>query len=143
MENQAYILDINDSEDYLRLAEKWLRDAGFEVETATTGQQGCVLCGKRKPDLILLDYHLKKDLKQGGLGWKTGIDFVPEFRKACPGVPIVVMSATVVEKDIPLDERALVDGFIYANGKFEWATLPDLVKAELAKSASAVTTAQH
>lgn len=120
--SRPYVLVVNDVPQASANAKRWLEPAGFEVGTAETGEDGCRLCGERSPDLILLDYHLKKDLKLGSTGWKTGIDFVPELRKACPGVCIVIMSATV--SNLQLDESGLVDGVIYVNGgRFDWAGL--------------------
>jgi CheY-like chemotaxis protein len=69
-----------------------LEAGGLRVETAATGKDGVSLCQARRPDLILLDYQLKKDGP-----YVTARDFIPELRRLCPEVPILVMAPTVKE----------------------------------------------
>ncbi|MGH9173103.1 MAG: response regulator transcription factor, partial [Vicinamibacterales bacterium] len=52
------ILAVEDDPDIQRLIARRLREAGFEVITATTAGDGFVLFGERIPDLIMLDLNL-------------------------------------------------------------------------------------
>ncbi|MEQ9622718.1 PAS domain-containing protein [Coleofasciculus chthonoplastes] len=54
-ESYAQILVIDDTPENLKLVSDFLRDAGFEVRIAKSGEQGLKLLEKLNPDLILLD----------------------------------------------------------------------------------------
>lgn len=51
------ILIVDDDAMWLRTAKEWLKDK-YEVTLATSGTQAMTAIGKKKPDLILLDYEM-------------------------------------------------------------------------------------
>jgi len=52
------ILAVEDEEDYRALLEHILKEAGFEVITATNGETGLEMYSAESPDLVLLDVNL-------------------------------------------------------------------------------------
>lgn len=52
------ILVVDDEPDLLKVVTFRLRKTGYEVITATNGQNGLDLIKKEKPDLVLLDLRL-------------------------------------------------------------------------------------
>ena len=52
------ILIVDDEQEICDLVQEGLRDAGYQVETATTGKEGLEKAVRQKPDLIILDLHL-------------------------------------------------------------------------------------
>jgi len=52
------ILIVDDEPDVLKLAEIRLRKWGYEIITASDGQNGLELIRNQKPDLVLLDLRL-------------------------------------------------------------------------------------
>ena len=52
------ILLVDDDEDMIRLTANWLKRAGHEVFTATSGQEALDFLSAAKPDLIVLDYAM-------------------------------------------------------------------------------------
>lgn len=89
MISKKRLLVINDEPAMLDAICKWLIDAGYRVECCLLGQEGVKLAQKSKFDLVILDYHLKKE------GIKTAEDFIPQFKKLIPAIPIIVVSATL------------------------------------------------
>lgn len=58
--NQKLILIVEDSATDMHIAERICKDNGYEVITATEGEQALTLAASRKPSLILLDVILPK-----------------------------------------------------------------------------------
>lgn len=66
---------------------------GYEVETAENGKQGLELCGKMKPEIILLDVMMPE---------MTGPEMLEKLRQTEWGVKIKVLILTNMgEQEIP------------------------------------------
>jgi PleD family two-component response regulator len=60
MERQAKILAVDDSSENLRLLQALLNVAGYEVVTASNGEEALVKVAKESPDLIIIDAMMPK-----------------------------------------------------------------------------------
>src|SRR5512146_2922357 len=78
------ILVIDDEALTLRTISRALRDEGFDVSVAMTGEEGVKVLGEERPDLALLDVVLP------GI---DGIEVLRQFRKQSPDTIVVMMSA--------------------------------------------------
>ena len=86
------ILVVDDEELTLRTIGKALREEGFEVLTATSGEQALEVFAAEKPDLVLLDVVLP------GL---DGIEVLRRLKQEQPAAIVVMMSAyQVVERAV-------------------------------------------
>jgi two-component system KDP operon response regulator KdpE len=85
----ARVLVVDDEPQILRALRTALGARGYEVLTATTGEEGLVVVGERRPDVVLLDLML------------PGMDGLEVCRRlrAVSGVPIIVLSARGEERD--------------------------------------------
>ena len=54
------IVSIDDDADFLKLVDRLLTDAGYEVITCNNGPEGLDIIRRRKPNLILLDVKMKE-----------------------------------------------------------------------------------
>jgi CheY-like chemotaxis protein len=88
--NPKKILIINDDHDMVYQMTKWLKTSGFEVQSTFTGKEGVQMIGKNQFDLVLLDFHLKKEID----GMKNAQYFIPMIKNINPLIPIIVTSAT-------------------------------------------------
>jgi len=52
------VLVVEDNKDNMRLITKLLKNAGYEIIKAVTGEEGVKLAVDKKPDLILMDIKL-------------------------------------------------------------------------------------
>ncbi len=107
------LLVADDSETVLLMLQRRLEMAGYEVETATDGEEVLEELGKgAKPDLVLLDAMMPK---------KSGIDALREMREDGFDMPVLMISAHLDAQE-PDRMRA-----IGANGcvpkPFEWDEL--------------------
>ena len=87
------ILIIEDDQ-FLKLAlEKKLKKEGFEVITASDGEEGLAKLITELPDLVLLDIILPK---------KTGFNFLEDFRKDpnLKAIPVFVISQLGQPEDV-------------------------------------------
>ncbi len=85
------ILVVDDEPNILELIELCLKNAGFEVVIAATGEEGLELFGSKTPNLCVLDIMLPGDI--------DGRELCREIRGRSP-VPILMLSA----RDTSLDK---------------------------------------
>jgi len=94
------ILIVDDEKNMRRTLADILRDEGYQVTTAATGDEAIDLCSKGRYDIILMDVRM------------PGIDGVEAFRQIRrhqEGVRVILMSAYGVDelKQAALDEGAI------------------------------------
>jgi two-component system OmpR family response regulator len=86
------ILVVDDEDDIRRFLELVLREKGYEIETASGGEEGLATARSFRPDLVLLDIMMP-----GLDGWQ-----VLERLKADPAtsdIPVAILSARTETKD--------------------------------------------
>jgi two-component system KDP operon response regulator KdpE len=83
------ILVVDDEPQILRALQTSLRGAGYEVETAITGEQALMLAAVRPPDAVILDLVLPD---------RHGAEVARELR-AWTTVPIIVLSVVGDESE--------------------------------------------
>ncbi len=89
MSHGARILVVDDEPQLLRSLRTTLAAHGYDVQTATTGEEALDLLATRLPDLVVLDLVLP------GL---SGLAVCQELRARAP-VPILILSARGDERD--------------------------------------------
>ena len=85
----AHILVVDDEPEILVALETTLRGAGYEIETAATGEEALVRAGIRAPDGVILDLVLPG---------KSGVEVCRELRKTSEAA-ILVLSVVGDEAD--------------------------------------------
>jgi len=90
------ILVVDDESDIRIFLRAVLEDAGFDVATATDGDEALREIKKKKPDLISLDLVMPK---------KSGIKFLYELRhnKEWARIPVVIVTAHARDEGIRKD----------------------------------------
>jgi two-component system cell cycle response regulator DivK len=99
------ILIVEDNEKNLKLVRDVLQVKGFATVEAGTAEDGIKLAAERKPDLILMDIQLP------GM---NGIDALRVLRAdpATAAIPVVAVTASVMQQDRKLITEAGFDGYI-------------------------------
>jgi len=80
------ILIIDDDTDFLKTLESVLKKHGYDVATRNSCQDGFLTLASFKPDLIILDVHVKD---QDGRDLCKKIKLLGEFRH----IPVILISA--------------------------------------------------
>ena len=89
---RARVLVVDDEPDLVRILQFGLKAAGYEVESASDGQEGLKKAREMKPDIILLDLMLPKlD------GYK--VCRLLKFDERYKNIPIIILSARTQEGD--------------------------------------------
>ena len=89
---RARVLVVDDEADLVRILQFGLQAIGYEVETASDGQEALKKARETKPDIILLDLMLPKlD------GYK--VCRLLKFDERYKNIPIIVLSARTQEGD--------------------------------------------
>jgi two-component system cell cycle response regulator DivK len=101
----SLILIVEDNERNLKLVRDVLQVKGFTTVEAGTAEIGIELAAERKPDLILMDIQLP------GM---NGIDALKVLRAnpATAAIPVVAVTASVMQQDRTLITQAGFDGYI-------------------------------
>jgi len=91
-QTHARVLVVDDEADLVRVLEFGLKSRGYEVVTASDGQEGLKKAREVKPDIILLDLMLPKlD------GYK--VCRLLKFDERYKNIPIIILSARTQEGD--------------------------------------------
>jgi len=80
----AQILIVDDDAQLRQSFGKILEGEGFEVRAAASGEAGVEEVKSLPPDLVIMDVRMP------GI---TGIQAMQQMRAACPGLPVVIMTA--------------------------------------------------
>ena len=93
------ILLVDDDQDVVRGARIRLRASGYDVIEANDGLEGVTTAVREQPDAILLDVRMPK---------MNGLDALDELhaREATKDIPVVMLSASVVDQQRALDAGA-------------------------------------
>lgn len=86
------VLAVDDEDDVRRLIEIKLKKAGFEVITATNGEEGVEKCLAEQPDVVIMDWMMPK---------MDGPTATARIKAECDPAPIVLMlTAKGAETDV-------------------------------------------
>jgi OmpR-family two-component system manganese-sensing response regulator len=97
------VLVADDSETILLLMRTRLELAGYEVETASDGQEVTELMAGSAPDLLLLDAMMPR---------KSGIDALRELRAGGVATPALIVSAHQDARDANAPTDLEIDGYV-------------------------------
>ena len=106
MANPAKILVVDDEPDTVGLLELTLRTAGYEIQSARSGQEGLRLALEERFDLLLLDVMMP-DL--------TGFDLMrslQELHGASEKTPVVILTARDRPEDREIGQRLGAVGYL-------------------------------
>ncbi len=87
------ILIVDDEPDFVLLLKTRLRGNGYEVITASNGEEGAAKANADKPDLILLDIMMPK---------KDGYTMLQELKanEKTTSIPVIVVTAKPYMRDL-------------------------------------------
>ena len=105
MTENNVVLCADDDEDILSLVALRLTRAGYEVVTATDGEQAVRLARERRPALAVLDVMMPK---------RTGYEVLAELRAepSLAGMKVILLSARVQESDVARGLDAGADAYL-------------------------------
>ena len=113
MENKNIrILLCDDEADFRQLMTFWLKSKGYNVTTATDGENAIEIVKADKPDIIFLDLRMPV---------LDGVEVLKRIRRFDKDVPVIVISAYINDpgaKDLKLYNIA---GIFYKGENFELA----------------------
>jgi len=99
------ILLVDDEPHIIMMLENRMKHAGYEVITASDGQEALTKAKKENPDLIILDLMLPKlD------GYK--VCRMLKFDEKYKHIPIIMLSARAQEADKKMGETVGADGYV-------------------------------
>jgi len=85
---KGQILLVDDNEEFLDSTRDVLDDEGYDIVTATSGEEGIELAGSQTFDVILMD------IKMPGM---NGVESFIEIKRCNPKVKVIMVTAYTVE----------------------------------------------
>lgn len=118
------ILIVDDSLTVLKALGTSLRNAGYEIHTATDGSEALGTAGEIHPDLVIMDINFPTDVSQGGIAW-DGFRIIEWMRHTGSAgmAPAIIITVDDIEKH---RARALAAGAVAVFQKP--ISLPDLLE---------------
>ena len=120
--SKTRILIVDDEADLVSVLRIGLEIEGFEVLSASDGEEGLRKAREEKPDLVVLDLMLPK---LDGYRVCRALKFDERYR----GLPIVILSARSGEQDRRLAFDMGADAFV--SKPYDMAALVKLIRARL------------
>jgi two-component system, OmpR family, KDP operon response regulator KdpE len=102
MSTLPIILVIDDEVQIRRLLQMTLEPNGYHVKSATTGNEGIIMAGSERPDLIILDL---------GLPDMDGLSVLKRIREWAT-LPVIILSVRNTESDIIACLNAGADDYL-------------------------------
>jgi two-component system, OmpR family, response regulator RegX3 len=102
VETQCKVLIVEDESSFVEALKSGLKNEGFQLDVATTGEEALGLIDASPPDMVLLDLMLPNI---------SGIDVCREIRRRS-SVPIVMLTARNSEIDIVVGLEVGADDYI-------------------------------
>ena len=101
----SLVLIVEDNDKNLKLVRDVLQVKGYETIEAGSAEDGIELARNRNPDLVLMDIQLP------GM---NGIDALKVLRAdaSTAGIPVIAVTASVMQQDRNLITEAGFDGYI-------------------------------
>ena len=109
MADQKQILVIDDDPDFLSFIQIVLRANGYEVQTATTSNEGLEMMRRNPPDLVIVDVMMSYVLD----GWSVSREMRSDPRLR--DIPLMMVSAIVSDEEdnlFPQGEKEYVKAFM-------------------------------
>ncbi|MDD5497777.1 MAG: response regulator, partial [Atribacterota bacterium] len=84
------ILLVDDEESFLKATRFFLKKNGYEVYTASNGEEALKVCREREPDLVILDILMPE---------KDGIETLKALKKdpLLQKVPVIMLTVNAIE----------------------------------------------
>ncbi len=120
--NRQQVLVIEDEPDTITLIKHILRNAGYNVMSASSGQEALHKIAEKKPDLVLLDLMMPEMD-----GWE-----IYHYLRQMTDVPVIIISALGGKDEIVRGLHLGVDDYI--SKPFHNAELIERVKAVLRRT---------
>ena len=119
MDNPIRVLVVDDEKDFLFTMDYWLRTKGYEVMTASNGQEAIEIINKNPIDIIFLDMHMPV---------MDGVETLKNIRGLNKDTPVIIITAYAADEKRIEAEKYGVSGFFYKDKDFtESSTLIETV----------------
>ena len=99
----AYLMIIDDDEDFASAAAKVLQNAGHEVDVQYVPEEALVSVERRRPDLVLLDVMFPED---SSAGFKLARD------ERLKGMPILMLTAVNAKFPLGFSSKDIDDTWL-------------------------------
>ena len=112
------VLVVDDEPEIVTLVDSRLTASGYEVITATSGEEGLRKCQRFKPDLVVLDIMMP-DLSGDAVAEAMHDD--PDLSR----IPIIFLTAIISKDEVP---KTTIGGYYYLAKPFKGEELLQMLR---------------
>jgi two-component system OmpR family response regulator len=111
------VLIVDDEPDAVETLQCWIKNQGWEVRTAQSGQVAIEISRSFKPDVLITDYLLQDDM--------TGVDVIAQLRTG--GMKVRCVLVTAVLQAALLEGAHRLHGVPILTKPFDFQRLAELI----------------
>ncbi len=104
----AYLMIVDDDEDFASAASTVLRNAGHEVQIELDTESAAKSMEKRQPDLVILDVMFPEDASAGFELART----MRHYNEKLKGIPILMLTAVNAKFPLGFGSRDIDDNWL-------------------------------
>ena len=104
----AYLMIVDDDEDFAAAAAKVLRDAGHEVQIELETASAASSMGEKAPDLVILDVMFPEDSTAGFTLART----IRHYNEKLKNIPVLMLTAVNTKFPFGFSERDIDDHWL-------------------------------
>lgn len=132
----AYVLIVDDDEDFATAAAAALGDAGYEVQIELDTDDAIKSMEDRCPDLVVLDVMFPENASGGFELART----MRHYNEKLKGIPVLMLTAVNTKFPLGFSSRDIDDDWLpvsdFLEKPVDFDVLGDKIKALLARAAS-------
>jgi CheY-like chemotaxis protein len=118
--SRGRILVVDDEAAIVEVLAEYLGSRGYAVRSTADGREALAAVARERPDLVLLD------LRMPGM---SGLEVLARLREVAPGVPVIMLTATV---DVaPAKEALRLGAFGYVTKPFDFQQLGPVIEGAI------------
>jgi CheY-like chemotaxis protein len=110
MDNETKVLLVDDEEDFRKLLAFWLQSRGYNVITASNGEEAIKLAKEENPAIIFMDLNMPV---------MDGTDALKKLREFNKDVPVIIISAYVDDRRAKEAMELGISGVFYKGKDFQ------------------------
>ncbi len=91
MERTVRVLLVDDEGDFIEPVSYWLQSKGYQILTASNGEEAIEVIKREQPDIVFMDINMP------GMG---GIDTLRQIRETNKDLPVIMLTAAYQDEKI-------------------------------------------
>ena len=104
MVKKPKLMVVDDERDICNFVKSFFEMRGFEVNTASNGDEAMAMLLKEKPDIVILDVMMRRN--------GEGLEYLPQIKKSLPSAKVLMVTGVEDAETIESAKKLGADDYI-------------------------------